>query len=356
MEPVSFAISIASLSALFETCLRGFEIFEQGRDFGRSYTILLTRLDAQKILFHIWGEAVGLGLEGQSVSLQRLALQNNTAVLRLIHQHLECIRMIFEDADQLRRRYGVVKSKSWRSKISSAVGIAHSVDTKVPLRKYVSWFQGQSSFTTKARWAIQDQAKFKAMLDDLSTLLQELREITSAIADIQRQRNRFAEEIDDCELIEDLEIIEEALSEEDPVLSSVASERRMALTEAAMSVRNDKRWHDDGSDLITHADLDATAQRLSDEFDSSLPPEDYYEPHSSVVNIYGYQNNLTVTQANDEVSISRGDYATDDLHPRTARRIQHELVRMGGGASETPFISLGVRGNRIVGIDLLKNY
>lgn len=56
MEPASFAIGVAGLAALFETCLRGFELFEQGKDFGRSYLLLMTRLDAQRLLFIIWGE------------------------------------------------------------------------------------------------------------------------------------------------------------------------------------------------------------------------------------------------------------------------------------------------------------
>ena len=349
MEPISFAISIASLSALFETCLRGFELFEQSKEFGRSYTILLTRLDAQKLLFLIWGEAIGLHVE-ERTDLKTRALMNDSKVLRLIHQHLECIQMLFEDADQLRRRYGVIKSRSWKSGTRKELEATNPQDSHLPLRRYVRWFQGQSSYRLKARWAIQDQAKFKTMLDDLSTLLQQLRDITSAVADVQRQRNRFAEEIESCDAIEDLEIIEEALSDEDPVLSSAASERRTALTEAALTFKDDEPGQDNDSDIVTHADLDPTAQELWDASES-LETEYAFEESSSIVTIYGHQNNLSKIQESDAASKLEHVAGQDGLERYAIKRVRHELKRIWEQASETPFISLGLHDNRIVCFD-----
>ena len=60
MEPVGFAISAAGLVALFESCLHGFELFEQSKAFARDHAVLLARLDAQRAILEIWGDAVGI--------------------------------------------------------------------------------------------------------------------------------------------------------------------------------------------------------------------------------------------------------------------------------------------------------
>lgn len=358
MEPASFAIGFAGLAALFETCLRGFELFEQSKDFGRSYIVLLTRLDAQKLLFLIWGETVGLT---RANGPNTLDMKEDTRVARLIQRHLECIRMIFEDADQLCSKYGVTETRprGLRDRVSGSALMPFK-KSQLPLRRYVRWFQKQSSYKLKAKWVIQDQSKFKIMLDDLSALLQQLREITSAIADIERQRDCFVEKINSCTGIEDLEIIEEALSEEDPAFSNAASERRMALTEAAITIQDDELRHHDDDDMVTHADSDPAAQALVDL--NKLPPthgelqEYQLEKTFSGVTATGHLNNLAMIQqkhraqfsdlSNDETWNIHFDSGT--LKPHAAQVLRKRLLRFQRDASMSCFISLGLENDRLV--------
>ena len=357
MEPASFAVGVAGLAALFETCLRGFELFEQGMDFGRSYTVLLTRLDAQKLLFLIWGEAVGLTLANGS---KARALMEDTKIARLIQRHLDCIRMIFEDADQLSRKYGATKRRPRGFRDILSRNSLTSSNPHLPLRRYVRWFQKQSSFKLKAEWAIQDQTKFKTMLDDLSTLLQQLREITSAIADIKQQRDRFVEKVDSCDEIEDLEIIEEALSEEHPALSGAASERRMALTEAAMTIQDGSLRQHDNDDVVTHADSNPAAQASLDPNESPRENGELLNYQSeepfSVVGAYGHQNNLDEIQQKNLAQLSALKNQATSVHfdvgtlrPFAAKWVTRQLRRFEAEARMTPFISLGLEGHRLVG-------
>ena len=357
MEPASFAIGVAGLAALFETCLRGFELFEQSKDFGRSYIILMTRLDAQKLLFIIWGETVGLSRANRSKTLD---LNEDTRTARLIQRHLECIRMIFEDADQLCSKYGVKKTWPREPPEPTSRSALISFRSQLPVRRYARWFQKQSSYKLKAKWAIHDQNKFKIMLDDLSTLLQQLREITSAIADIDRQRDRFVEEINSQNGIEGLEILEEALSEEDPALSSAASERRMALTEAAMTIQDDELRQDDNDDLITHADSDPTAQALYDLNESPQTNDelqDYQlEEVCPVAADTGHQNNLAKIQQKNLTQLSglaKTRFGDPKFHARVprlkgAKRIERELRDYQRNGPTSSCISLGMEGDRLV--------
>ena len=188
MEVAGLAFGTAGLVTLFDGCLRGFELFEQGKDFSRDHTIMMTRLDAQRVIFKIWGDAVGLSRDpthSEPTSSLEQQLQDT------IKRHLECISMIFEDATQLSQKYGAKPLKD------SVRQRSLSRDTSLPLRPYLSWFQKTTSRKRKAKWAIRDCNKFRSMLNDLSELISELREITSSVADIQRQRKVFMDGIAD---------------------------------------------------------------------------------------------------------------------------------------------------------------
>ena len=133
--------------------------------------------------------------------------------------------------------------------------------------------------------------------------MQELKETTSSIANISRQRDFFAREITRSDEIDDLDIIEEALSAEDSTLSNAASERRMVLTEAAMTARLSQ---EDKDDMATHADTDLDVRSLLVQEDvphnsgaGELPLAEGKESRSVVMQ-YGHQNNLSAIQERDD--------------------------------------------------------
>lgn len=348
MEAAGLAIGAAGLLTLFDACLRGFDLFEQGKDFSRDHTILMTRLDAQRAIFTIWGNAIGLTTVNGVPNAAAIPL--DAQLSSLIHGHLECISLIFEDAARLIEKYGMKPRKRsilWRD-LSAAPAS--------PLRSYISWFQKQTSHRKKAKWVIRDFSRFKNMLDDLSHLIYELREITSSIADIRRQREVFIDEIAQCTDMEDLEIIEEALSEEDSALSAAASDRRTALTDTAMTVRSFPksvipRGIDD--DMQTQADTDPDAQSMSLDSDTTKTsviddPFDDGEGSLEVFVEYGHQNNLSEIQKQDMERINHftrqvSQTAAEEIgiNKYATRRIRFELQRMQKIAKETPFISLG---------------
>lgn len=302
-------------------------------------------------------KTVGLSRSNESKSLY---LNGDTRTARLIQRHLEFIRMIFEDADQLCSKYGVTKMCPREPREPTSESALMSFKSQLSVRRYVRWFQKQGSYKLKGKWAIHDQNKFKIMLDDLSTLLQQLRKITSAIADIERQRDRFVEEINSHNRIEDLEIIEEALSEEDPAFSSTASERRVALTEAAMTIQDDGRRQDENDDIMTHADSDPAAQAIFDLNESPQTngePQDYRLEEAFPVGAdTGNQNNLAKIQQENLRQISalaniRTRYLQfnpGSLGRGTANRVRMELLSFRNDASMSSFISLRLEGNRLV--------
>lgn len=363
MEAVGLAISVAGLTALFDACLRGFDLIERGKDFSRDHAVLLTRFDAQRAMLVIWGDAVGLS--GTDDFSQSKCL-SNPHLRTMIKAHLNCISMIFEDASQLSLKYGL---KLVQSRPNHQTATARSGS---PFRSYLAWFQKKTSYRRKATWVMRDLKKFESMLDNLSKLIAELREITSSIADLERQRKVFMDKISQCTDIDELEIVEEALSAEDPVLSSAASERRTALTEAAGTVRSMPMPGADmvqDEDMETHADSDTEAQAatkhgaLSESHGESIF-EDEQTP-LEISKLYGHQNNLGEIQEKDQKQIRKlldgitAGYSSITMPSHwkdlVAKTVLRQLRRFQSKAYETPFISIGFAGfdNEEVRLDRL---
>ncbi|KAI4136564.1 MAG: hypothetical protein LQ341_005549 [Variospora aurantia] len=348
MEVAGFALSVAGLVTLFDACLHGFDLLEQGKDFSRDHAVLLTRLDAQRAIFAIWGSAIGLSGKDDGSCIDNLL---DSDLRFIIKGHLECISIIFGDAAQLSQKYGL---KPRKGDITRQIS---GTQSGLPLRSYLRWFQKQTSYRRKAKWVIRDLAKFKNMLDDLSKLITELRDITSTIADLRRQRDIFVNEMAECTDVDDMEIIEEALSAEDPALSTAASERRLALTEAAMTVRSFPISHLDHAveeDMETHADSDDDNLSLVAHDTASTTGEMNWpndEQNSlEILTEYGHQNNLIESQKKDreETFWFQSRYCSiekPDLSHQATRNIMKQLHLFQLQAQETPFISIGFADN-----------
>ena len=64
MEVTGLTISVAGLAALFDLCLKGFDLLEQGKDFSRDHTILMARHRSTSNLHY-------LGRRGRTFGEQR---------------------------------------------------------------------------------------------------------------------------------------------------------------------------------------------------------------------------------------------------------------------------------------------
>ena len=364
MEVAGLLLGVAGLAATFETFLQGFDLVDQGKHYARDSVILLTRLDAQREIFKIWGRALEQAVSENPATATRLLDED---LQRLLKRHLDCICMIFQDAFQLSEKYGLRK-------------VDQRMDAKpaLSIRAHLRWFQRDATFGAKAKWAIHNKKKFKNMLEDLKELITELREITSSIADLEKQREVFVREINECTTTDKLEILEEALIEEDPSLSDAASQRIAALTDAAVSLRSftgKAGVRENGfaaDDMETEADLGPDAQSplyisqhglnevflaKSSEPSSRTSPRKLDECLKGVV--YGHQNNLEITQQDDGRRITnvmacgwktRLQIETGVWKSTTAKRVMYELRNFQTHGKETPFISLGLfeelEGNR----------
>lgn len=315
VEPISLSLGAVALAGLFTTCLDCLDMIDAGRNFSRDLEILLAKLEAQRAILWAWGCTVHLDHDGKQFNEDLLGPDIQKTISRL----LWCIVSLFEDTKKFGKRYGLKRASGldvacMSECASSGLG---------GYRSRIRLFQKQSSITTKIRWAVHDKNKFTALVAELKDLIDQLRDVTSSIADLERQRQMLAIEISSQSDLHSLEVLEEALLEDDPELSEVASQRIVQLTEAGTNaeyllVQSESRYvtaslgiqqYGICDDVISVEDSDHGPEMAVSDHETqssdqqSLQPLDSLEPPVGEPPdlVYGQQNNLkTIHDRNKE--------------------------------------------------------
>ncbi|OIW33157.1 hypothetical protein CONLIGDRAFT_163383 [Coniochaeta ligniaria NRRL 30616] len=305
VEPISLSIGAVALASLFTTCLDCLDMIDAGRNFSRDLEIALAKLEAQRAIFLVWGNTVGLDNSGNNFNEELLGPGLQKTIQRL----LCCIVSLFEDSKKFRKRYGLKKATA----LDVACASEYASTGLEGYRSRLRLFQKQSSFTIKVRWAVHDKNKFTALIVDLKDLIHQLRDVTSSIADFERQRQVLAAEISSLSDSHSLEVLEEALLEDDPEMSEVASQRIVQLTEEATSAQylmlesesqyvtaySGAQWQDICDDVSLgepgeEPDMAVSDDETQESEGTTLQPLDSLEEVVGKQSdlIYGQQNNL----------------------------------------------------------------
>ena len=176
--------------ALWETCVRLFEVVSTAREFGIDFEILVIKLEVERVRLICWGDAVGLAAVGlatipgsstQSVLLERPEVRD--AVVNL----LGCIRRVFEDSERLQQVYGLrpytVPDMIFTPAAAAAQGLPGSMPPSQSqmmlggvfrrayerLRTRANQRQRDTPLTRKSKWAVHDRAKFTALVHHQNT-------------------------------------------------------------------------------------------------------------------------------------------------------------------------------------------
>jgi hypothetical protein len=215
-------------------------------------------------------------------------------------------------------------------------------------RVRVRLFQKQSSFTTKFRWAVHDKNRFTTLVTDLKDLIDQLRDVTSSIADLEKQRQIIAAEISSLSDSHSLDVLEEALREDDPGLSEVASQRIVQLTEAGtnagyLTFGSESQYVTAYSAVQQHdvLDDDVSFDEPGDEPDMAVSDDETQENESAALRpldaleptigghpdlLYGQQNNLKVIHEENKVKF--GLVRTTTTWPIRDRSVMRQMKQI----------------------------
>jgi hypothetical protein len=179
MEVAGLTLSAVAIATLFNTCVECFETFSHGKNLQKDFSYLMIRLDFEKTQMLLWGNSSGiLKVENEG----RHARLTDPTVCRLVEDALNAIQALLSDASVLRERYGVESAAATSAQSTSA----HLLSSNSMSFFRTSWSRfciraaralperGSHSTIARARWAIHDKAKFKELLETLSSLVEKL--------------------------------------------------------------------------------------------------------------------------------------------------------------------------------------
>ncbi|KAL2865213.1 prion-inhibition and propagation-domain-containing protein [Aspergillus lucknowensis] len=247
MEIASTAVGIVGLAALFDTCIETLDTISSAARYGVNRQILQTKIEVERVRLMVWGDAVGIteiSVERgeQEITEDELAvldesLRGNTlrpAVAGL----LACFVRYFEDLELLQKRYGlapaqasidtgsVVKTTPTREMLLATFQKTYSRFHE----RHVQSQQGTSSLK-KARWAVTDEKKFRALLGELKAINDSLASLLPAIRD--KGRVQLRAEIMRSSDLEQLETLVAAADDATDLIAETASLRLEMLSTAS---------------------------------------------------------------------------------------------------------------------------
>ncbi|KAG0640174.1 prion-inhibition and propagation-domain-containing protein [Tuber brumale] len=182
MDPLSILGIVAAIPGMFTSCLEVYGLISSAASHGLDFQVMLSRVDVEHARFILWGGTVGL--------IQSSTSSAGSAIdPRIMHPHilgpvgkiLSCIQKSFEDAEKLKKRYGLVagegKLPSLPSDFMQLYGRSTPAFLSLSIFKGIyeqqqlaaAEMQKQNSVLKKARWAVVDKGRFSTAIDDLKT-------------------------------------------------------------------------------------------------------------------------------------------------------------------------------------------
>ncbi|TQN72551.1 Heterokaryon incompatibility protein S, partial [Colletotrichum shisoi] len=213
MEIAATAVGVLGLVGLYSTCIEMLDALSSAARYGIGRELLQTKIEVERVRLMIWGDSVGLAnidlfagkkepteddLAAVDEGLQRRALRDAVAGL------LTCFLRTFEDVEDLQKRYGLVPQGDQDSSVaagSTGSGDIATQPAREPLtstfRKTYERFQDRAAAPqrratplTKAKYAVADEKKFRALIGELRAINDSLTSLLPAVRDRTRVRVR----------------------------------------------------------------------------------------------------------------------------------------------------------------------
>jgi hypothetical protein len=247
LDPGSFiAIALASYSG----AVKAWATFRAAAHFSEDADELVLKLGLERFRFETWGRNAGLE--------QNTFHQNLFPVLDLVTKILDRIRILFEDAETLRSRYGLVDDakpdsgpRTTERFIARMQQSIRSTVMRLELSNRIEAEcvkgKGQISAARKVYWGMRDKVKFQELVEDVEKYIEKLNQLLpesqmrSCAEDQARANIAIVGNIIDEKSLELIRKAIETGMQDHPISTLV---ERKALS--------DQRWNDRGSTDISH--------------------------------------------------------------------------------------------------------
>lgn len=122
-EPIGLTIGGLGLATLFSTCIECMDYISLGHNYGKDFEFSLMKMILLKARLNAWGQSLRVTQEGGELTVLRDRwLQEKDTVEKC----LVGIKIIFDDSEQLGKRYGLRQFVADGEPVTSALQLRES--------------------------------------------------------------------------------------------------------------------------------------------------------------------------------------------------------------------------------------
>jgi len=239
MEGTGLVFNAVSLVPVWNSCVQAFDIINAGRRYGIESEVLRVKLEVERIRLLLWGESLDLNaIQSDDPAAETLidSRLGGSDKIPTIVALLGCIELVFTNADQLQKKYGLkaegrvdlndaVHEDQSASVAVGANNILGSIFTRAYkiLRTSAKNKRQSTSLARKTMWAINDKAKFLKLVAEIKELNDHLISLFPDVASKNAETVRI--DIQSSDDIRPLQLLRDASAVDHKDISDAASSR-----------------------------------------------------------------------------------------------------------------------------------
>ena len=171
MDPVSFTITLASLSSIFQTCLAAYDCLADALAMGDTALGLEIRFRIETMRMRLWGESQGFSSVTNKPRARTADLMEVPEIRRLVLDILGRMIQLLEKHIQATKKGGSDEpTLALDPRHHPAFSLSDVLKAKTRLDQRIANITKRNSFFAKIRWALKDKATLEGLVTELTYL------------------------------------------------------------------------------------------------------------------------------------------------------------------------------------------
>jgi hypothetical protein len=217
-EPFGIVAGAVGIAAAFTTCVDCFEFIQLGRHFGRDFQTNLLTLNCARLRLTRWGRAINIYNDPQLGNPNASPAEVQTAKDTLIQ-----ILVLFANTEKISNKYKLSSNAGGLSVYSTSDMDPALLALNNKMRDLAIKRQKGTGLLKKTSWALYHNSEFSKLIEDITTLIDNLENLFPAPASQLELVKQEAAEMKDKQK---LQLVENAADGVDELLHAVAKEAR----------------------------------------------------------------------------------------------------------------------------------
>ncbi|KAF9883331.1 hypothetical protein FE257_003749 [Aspergillus nanangensis] len=218
MDPISFALALAQIPAIFTSCVDCYQYIQFGREFERDFGLTLCKLEASALRLTRWGTAMGIDGPDSQLRADRYGEEE----IKSAYHWLQQIRLAFDTAREASARLEKAAAKQEKSRVldtnTELVNAGDSLKALQSTMRRIIDGRLKPRKRDRVTWALYGRTNYENLVEKISELVNNLVELFPSMAPAEGLLCR--NEVEEMSL-DSLKLFENIIDEKDKVLKNI---------------------------------------------------------------------------------------------------------------------------------------